>query len=1026
MRAFERIVMNISTNLRNLGFPLLAACGGLGLAPMQAMADDIDLFLGTSGGSATAPQVMVLMDNGINWVSDQPNGKSKFLALSAVMNSITTPVNVGLAMYASNSPSGAYIRFAPRDMSVGGTRTAFQNLLAQISADSHVNIETGAQKDESAAFYEIFKYFSGLAPRTGTRAQNPNVDASGNLGTYAGATAAGQGLTSGFALKADGTYTGTAATGCARQYIIYIVANNGSGSSAGLQIYQGVDSGAEILPIPGPADTHADEWARYLYGRQNPQIVTYVLDAYYPDDNQDAGYSQFLRAIAKQGGGSYKHVRNQTEIANELLRIFVEIQAINSTFASASLPVNATNRAQDRNQVFIPMFRPDTTAKPLWMGNLKQYQLITSGGAIVLGDSSSPPLPAVNALTGFLTDCAISFWTTDSGTYWSNVPETPSPAGQCPTTTYNKFSDAPDGPFVEKGGVAEVSRKGNSPPATNTTPTWAVNRTVYTQSGSSLTAFNTTSSGLSSSLVNFILGQDVNDENGNLNTTESRPSLHGDAIHSRPLPVDYSGATGVTVYYGSNDGTLRAVDSATGRERWAFIAPEFYTPVPAPAPATPTRFLRLMNNSPLISYPNMPAGVTPTPAPKDYYFDGAIGLYQSANNSNVWIYPSMRRGGRMIYALDVTNPAAPAFMWKVGCPNLTNDTGCTTGLSGIGQTWAMPVAAANVLGYANGPVVIVGGGYDACEDANTATPSCTSPKGAGVYVLDARTGAVIKTFSTTRSVAADVALVAVTTAGIVDHAYAVDTGGNIYRIDFASAVGNWTINRVAYTNGAGRKFLFSPALVPAPGGDVYVAIGSGDREHPLQSQYPYGGVTNRFYVYRDNLASTTANNLDDTSIMKDFTADTSCGTLGVLPATTAKGWFIDLNQSGTGEQTVTSAIIAAGMVAFSTNRPIPAAAGTCSTTLGEARGYWVNLFNGSGAIGVPQACGGNRSATFAAGGLPPSPVLATVPVGGKLTTVVIGAAQRSGGASAPISPQEVKPTIVPTRKTIYWKSSGEN
>jgi type IV pilus assembly protein PilY1 len=285
---------------------------------------------------------------------------------------------------------------------------------------------------------------------------------------------------------------------------------------------------------------------------------------------------------------------------------------------------------------------------------------------------------------------------------------------------------------------------------------------------------------------------------------------------------------------------------------------------------------------------------------------------------------------------------------------------------------------------------------------------------------------VIKTFSTTRSVAADVALVAVTTAGIVDHAYAVDTGGNIYRIDFASAVGNWTINRVAYTNGAGRKFLFSPALVPAPGGDVYVAIGSGDREHPLQSQYPYGGVTNRFYVYRDNLASTTANNLDDTSIMKDFTADTSCGTLGVLPATTAKGWFIDLNQSGTGEQTVTSAIIAAGMVAFSTNRPIPAAAGTCSTTLGEARGYWVNLFNGSGAIGVPQACGGNRSATFAAGGLPPSPVLATVPVGGKLTTVVIGAAQRSGGASAPISPQEVKPTIVPTRKTIYWKSSGEN
>jgi type IV pilus assembly protein PilY1 len=53
-------------------------------------------------------------------------------------------------------------------------------------------------------------------------------------------------------------------------------------------------------------------------------------------------------------------------------------------------------------------------------------------------------------------------------------------------------------------------------------------------------------------------------------------------------------------------------------------------------------------------------------------------------------------------------------------------------------------------------------------------------------------------------------------------------------------------------------------------------------------------------------------------------------------------------------------------------------------------------------------------------------VIATVPVGAKLTTVVIGAVQRSGGSSAAISPQEVKPTIIPTRKTVYWKSSGED
>jgi type IV pilus assembly protein PilY1 len=138
----------------------------------------------------------------------------------------------------------------------------------------------------------------------------------------------------------------------------------------------------------------------------------------------------------------------------------------------------------------------------------------------------------------------------------------------------------------------------------------------------------------------------------------------------------------------------------------------------------------------------------------------------------------------------------------------------------------------------------------------------------------------------------------------------------------------------------------------------------------LQSQYPYGAVTNRFYVYRDDLAATAANNLDDTTLMSDFTATTACSTAGILPRSSQKGWFMNLTQYGVGEPTVTSALIAAGMVAFSTNRPIPAAAGSCTTTLGEARGYWVNLFNGSGAVGVTGACGGTRSGIFVGGGLP--------------------------------------------------------
>jgi type IV pilus assembly protein PilY1 len=166
--------------------------------------------------------------------------------------------------------------------------------------------------------------------------------------------------------------------------------------------------------------------------------------------------------------------------------------------------------------------------------------------------------------------------------------------------------------------------------------------------------------------------------------------------------------------------------------------------------------------------------------------------------------------------------------------------------------------------------------------------------------------------------------------------------------------------------------------------------------------------------------------------MSDKTTDNGCASASII-GTNFKGWFIDLNQYGQGEQTVTSALITSGLIVFSTNRPIAPEAGTCTTSLGEARGYWVNIFNGSGAIGTTNICGGTRSDKFVGGGLPPSPIFAVVPIDGVPTTVVIGAVQREGGSgggvnggSSPIAPQEVLPNTNLKRNTVYWKSSGNN
>ncbi|HEV7619867.1 MAG TPA: hypothetical protein VGO51_17365, partial [Burkholderiaceae bacterium] len=69
---------------------------GLAVLPLRSMADDIDIFLGSSGGAAAAPKVMIMLDN-----STDDLFTAKLNAISSVLDSITAaaPVSVGLAMW---------------------------------------------------------------------------------------------------------------------------------------------------------------------------------------------------------------------------------------------------------------------------------------------------------------------------------------------------------------------------------------------------------------------------------------------------------------------------------------------------------------------------------------------------------------------------------------------------------------------------------------------------------------------------------------------------------------------------------------------------------------------------------------------------------------------------------------------------------------------------------------------------------------------------------------------------------------
>lgn len=771
-------------------------------------------------------------------------------------------------------------------------------------------------------------------------------------------------------------------------------------------------------------------------------VITYAIDVYNKQPNAD--HTALLYSASQEvGGGRYFSATSADQIQAAIESVLSDILSISTTYAAVTLPLSATNRAQNENQVFIGMFRPDQKARPRWFGNLKRYQVgIFNNTLIELADASGRQ--AVNPQTGFAAECAESFWTTDSSAYWEGLGITPAPRSQCISTTNSVWSDLPDGPFVEKGGVAQEIRRRTSA------------RVLKTVSGTSLV--NLTSAAIGGdTYYNYLIGT-----HGGLTgtgTTETlggdgkRPSIHGDVIHSRPLPVNYGGTTGTVVYYGANDGLFRAVKSSNGEELWAMLAPEHLNKNDEEGVEYNTT-KRLHDNSPKVLFPGKEYESTDVgdakPKYKDYFFDGPVGQYVTYNTSNqvnlAYIYPTMRRGGRMLYALNVTTPSSPSLMWRMGCPNLDNDDGCDTGFAGIGQTWSTPRAGL-LAGYSGDPVIIFGGGYDKCEDTDSVSTTCSasgySYKGRGIYVLNARTGALIKRFETDNAVVSDVNLVDVNYDGKIDYAYAADTGGNIWRVSFpqpatpeSSNVDDWSIAKVAYTAGEGRRFMNTPTLLAfqQDGQDyVYLALGSGNRERPLESNYPYTtaqegdgkqGVDDRFYVLRDEPSAVVAAdvavtpiNLDDTNgSMIDTTIEPACDATGIYPGGAKQGWFMSM--PGRGEQIVNPGAIAGGDVLFNSYRPGGTQAGMCSRPLGIATAYQMGLFNGS-------ACGRQRSEEIAGGGMPIAPTISTVNI--KVDPDCQGSACETRTETICIGCKGLKPTpIVPTindsRTRVYWNS----
>lgn len=513
-------------------------------------------------------------------------------------------------------------------------------------------------------------------------------------------------------------------------------------------------------------------------------------------------------------------------------------------------------------------------------------------------------------------------------------------------------------------------------------------------------------------LILWTRGKDLwEDEDLNGALTNVRASVHGDVLHARPAVVNYGNSIGIVGFYGSNDGFLRAIHGGTssvdGEEKWAFMPSEFMNY---------TKLARLYNNSELIRYPNSACTITPAPTARNYFWDGPLTVYQSPDGTastpptKTWLFAAMRRGGRALYALDVTDPDVPKFMWRI--------TNATTGFSELAQTWSEPKIAKlkGTFTRADGtlitdPVVLVfGAGYDATQEDKPTGSLVTPTMGRGVFVVEAETGQLVQFLNPTtiittpkgHSFAADVNVLDLDADGYADRIYAGDTNANIFRFDTVQTVTDvgsgsyWKRYHIAKVgdidaNGGAnaRKFLFQPEILPFTHNGVVktmVLVGSGNREKPLNNfsssgsaesltcpalytdtYYPTSSSAKIFDRFFGLLDSVQTGDVEDTvnadPIMLGDLQQINSNTVSVTTLTpfslssSDRGWHILLRNDPDGsgvrneEKSVNAARVVAGTVFFATNTPISpdTSAGICSN-LGEALGYAVDPFTGLPAI----------------------------------------------------------------------------
>ncbi len=588
---------------------------------------------------------------------------------------------------------------------------------------------------------------------------------------------------------------------------------------------------------------------------------------------------QYLTELATAGGGKYKAAQDATQLVSAFQEILSEVNSNPTGFVSPSLSVNAFNKLFDRDEVYFSLFSPQKEVR--WAGNVKKYKLCNNPVGATSGCVFGDVLDAIN-------NPAIDT-TVD--------PVTGVPKSKIKGSAQSVWSSAVDGPIVDKGGAGEnipavtsprkvYTYTGSADVAPVNTPTDLISTPVdKTHVSKALLglANNSTTDQRYTDIIDWMLGKNVKNEKDSNNVVRVGDRWKfADALHSRPLTLTYGGTDVnpvIKMFVGTNDGALRMINTNNGtnhgQEEWAVYVPDFLAlqgdlmdDLPGPhiggLDGTPTAYIIDNNNN---------------------------GIIEPANSDKVYLYIGERRGGRNIYAFDVTPDGTspltdptqvggvnPKFLWRI-------KGGTTSGFGALGQTWSRPtVTKIRVKGATAGDstvktVLIFAGGYDAttldAPGTNKVVPPGADTMGNAIYIVDPLDGSLVWSAGVTGSganlthdnmkyaIPSDLALMDTNGDGATDRIFVGDTRGQVWRIDLGDQIdpgqagsggskmyvfadvgcsgGGTRSNDCSATSAQQHHMFFYPPDVAEVVDNVYsstpdydlVAIGTGNREDPL-------------------------------------------------------------------------------------------------------------------------------------------------------------------------------------------------